>query len=366
MSQVPNKGGPWSWTHNLNARKHKDMRTGNMKGLIYTALMMAIIAAGTIVEARKHSGLQHSGLDKPPISFRSKSLSRRYKAKQMRTLASMRGGATAKDDDGDDDDLPLTMLNTSLEITDFVVMCSSMAAVIGAILGFTPEIGADILGYETFTNDVTAFLVGALGFIIFGTSLTVFLVTTERTSVERAIGIGLLSRLYYVIHELFISQKKRKIGMKKTFITPILIIGSFSSISMIIGANHATFAGKFVAIMSSIAGLALYANPVKIAELQFGLIVDEYGEEMNRGLCKMLGEQVLLSGVYMGTLLYGANPIHAIGYASLLWSILLVDYLFFSKTYELVGMHPARYMVFLAIASSFAYSCLIAPGIVYE
>ena len=82
------------------------------------------------------------------------------------------------------------------------------------------------------------------------------------------------------------------------------------------------------------------------------------GEEMNRGLCKMLGEQVLLSGVYIAALLYGSDPIKALGYASLLWSVLLVDFLFFSKTYQLVGMHPARYLLYLGIACSFAYSCL--------
>lgn len=245
-----------------------------------------------------------------------------------------------------------------VSLTLLAKIFSALTALKGSALVVAPKtVGRKVFGVDAGEETFPVYLVQAIGAIAVGIGINLSLAVLGKVSVQQAMGFGLLPRLLFVLKS-FLLGTFDELGFKKRFLSVNTLVMSWCIFSLLTGKGSPVVAAKVFSSMALLKAVFLILRPANASENFFGVDVGAEGMEKEKALCRSLGVSLSVSAVLMGALAFDIEPVKAAGYASLVWSLLLFDHAFLSKTYKITGGGPWPERLMFAIMTLFAVGFL--------
>mmetsp|Transcript_31665 Transcript_31665/g.38787 ORF Transcript_31665/g.38787 Transcript_31665/m.38787 type:complete len:336 (-) Transcript_31665:149-1156(-) len=184
----------------------------------------------------------------------------------------------------------------------------------GAAVAIDPNYTFETMGAVALEKDsIAEFFAKAIGYIQFGTGLSIILV--DKTSLSRAVGFGLLPRVLFLAQTLssnFFSKMSIKRAKEKVITK--LVIASAVVASLITDSFQTGTIVKVVAGINVLGSIPLLLAPLTTLKL-FGVLDSDQEENENektKVMAEVAGAHLLGYGVYIGALSIGFEPVHAL------------------------------------------------------
>lgn len=236
---------------------------------------------------------------------------------------------------------------------------SALLVLNGAALILIPlTVMGDIYGIDIEEETMSTYLLRAIGAISIGAGVNVFLAIIGNLPAERAMGYALLPRLLLVLKS-FLTGTFDKLGMQKRFLSFNTVVMCWSTFSLLTGMGNPLVAAKVFSSMAMLKAAFLILRTEAASKKYFGVDVGGDEKEKARALCRALGNELLTSAFLMSSLAFGMKPTNAAGYTSILWTVLLLDMGFVSKTWKVMGSPgPRAQVVHILLSVLFAVGFL--------
>jgi len=230
----------------------------------------------------------------------------------------------------------------------------SLDAVTGT---FAPISSVSKMGIEIDKGSMDEVLVQAVGAHAAGVAVTNYLATTGKTSINEAIGYGLLARIILMI-KIALTHSE----LVKTFnlFPTVLVLGVSSTITygLISGNLDASLCGKVVASLLALGGVTCFTSPDFIAKKIMNIDLTEKGDN-TRWFFKSVAMYAIAGSLQIGLYLNSIKPEQSVGYLSLYFIpfVLLIPDVLGIESYA--GMSVSKWSVLMAgVLSAFVYGTL--------
>ena len=206
-------------------------------------------------------------------------------------------------------------------------------------MAFAPSYISKVYGLDAEKEGkFSSYIVKAIGCVLIGhaISLTCATCTAFNMSAQKALGFGILIRLLFLIKS-FMFKVYEDIDAKTNFLSVNTVIMSWCVFSLLTGKGNPFVAAKTFSTAALLKASLLFANPIAGAKKFFGIDVGSKDMKKTKALCKSLGLNLLTNAVFMLTLAFGIETRRAAGTSAVVWSILLGETTFISKSTALMG-----------------------------
>lgn len=153
---------------------------------------------------------------------------------------------------------------------------AGLATVTGTSLAFAPVFTTSLYGIETETGTFATYLAEAIGCVMLGHGITLICATVLKTSVQRALGYGILVRLLFLFKSFF-SNVYEKIDAKTGFLSVNTVILSWCTFSLLTGKGNPLVASKTFSTAALLKASLMFFNPIKASKKFFGIAVGTDG-----------------------------------------------------------------------------------------
>ena len=243
-----------------------------------------------------------------------------------RSLARIRGGCSAP--------VSSSVLKT---VTAGISIWAGLDAFSGMMMAFAPSSISKVYGLDTEKQGkFSLYLVKAIGCVLMGHAISLICATTLNMSAQKALICGILVRLLFLVKS-FLFNVYDEINAETKFLSINTVIMSWCTFSLLTGKGNPFVAAKTFSTAALLKASILFFNPIAGARKFFGIDVGSKDTEKTKALCKSLGMNLLINAVFMLTLAFGIEARRAAGVSALVWSILLGETTFISKSTALMG-----------------------------
>ena len=243
-----------------------------------------------------------------------------------RSLARIRGGCSA----------PVSS-SALKSVAAGISMWAGLDAFSGMMMAFAPSSISKVYGLDTEKQGkFSLYLVKAIGCVLMGNAISLICATTLKMSAQKALGFGILVRLLFLVKS-FLFNVYDEINAETKFLSINTVIMSWCTFSLLTGKGNPFVAAKTFSTAALLKASILFFNPIAGARKFFGIDISSKDMEKTKALCKSLGMNLLINAVFMLTLAFGIEARRAAGVSALVWSILLGETTFISKSTALMG-----------------------------
>mmetsp|Transcript_9720 Transcript_9720/g.20623 ORF Transcript_9720/g.20623 Transcript_9720/m.20623 type:complete len:365 (+) Transcript_9720:263-1357(+) len=238
---------------------------------------------------------------------------------------------------------------------------ASIATVTGSFLAFAPVFTTALYGIETEKGTFATYLAEAIGCVMIGHGITLICATVLKTSVQQALGYGILVRLLFLFKSFFINVYDQ-IDAETGFLSVNTAILSWCALSLLLtGKGNPFVAAKTFSTAALLKASLMFFNPIKASQKFFGIDVGTDDMIQAKALCKSLGLNLLTNAVLMMSLAFNIDPHRSVGISSLVWCVLLGETTFMSKSTALLGSdnHTGSVVAVAYFCFSALLSCLL-------
>ena len=219
----------------------------------------------------------------------------------------------------------------------FINIWSGLDAFSGIMMAFAPSYISKVYGLDSVKQGkFSMYLVKAIGCVLIGHAISLICATALHMSAQKALGFGILVRLLFLIKS-FIFNVYDDIDAKTNFLSVNTAIMSWCTFSLLTGKGNPFVAAKTFSTAALLKASLLFINPIAGASKFFGIDIGGKDMEKSKALCKSLGMNLLTNAVFMLTLAFGIEARRAAGISALVWSVLLGETTFVSKSTALMG-----------------------------
>ena len=153
---------------------------------------------------------------------------------------------------------------------------ASLATVTGSFLAFAPVFTTALYGIETEKGTFATYLAEAIGCVMIGHGITLICATALKTSVQKALGYGILVRLLFLFKSFFINVYD-KIDAETGFLSVNTAILSWCTLSLLTGKGNPFVAAKTFSTAALLKASLMFFNPIKASQKFFGINVGTDG-----------------------------------------------------------------------------------------
>lgn len=233
--------------------------------------------------------------------------------------------------------------------------CVGLLALQGVSLLFSPVLVSKRLHKIDIQEDpLETYLLRAIGAISIGMSVNIYLSVVQNMQAQRAMGFGLLPRFLYILKSSLIGKDLEKLGGSNRFLSTNEVVMAWTTFSLLTGAGNPIVSAKVFSCMALLKGAFLFIDPVAASKKSLGIDVStegtrimanfifslvayylcflhtilptvSVGMQKSKALCRDLGNELIASALFMGTLAFGMNPVKAAGFA-FLWGFLAISF----------------------------------------
>ena len=248
----------------------------------------------------------------------------------------------------------------------FINVWAGLDAFSGMMMAFAPSYISKVYGLDAEEQGkFSMYLVKAIGCVLIGHAISLICATALTMSAQKALGFGILIRLLFLFKS-FMFNVYDDIDAKTNFLSVNTAIMSWCTFSLLTGKGNPFVAAKTFSTAALLKASLLFINPIAGASKFFGIDIGSKDMEMAKALCKSLGMNLLMNAVLMLTLAFGVEARRAAGISALVWSMLLGETTFISKSTALMGSDnengnnvAVAYFLFSALLS---YVLLAGPS----
>ncbi|KAL7497152.1 hypothetical protein ACHAWT_005315 [Skeletonema menzelii] len=176
-------------------------------------------------------------------------------------------------------------------------------------------------------------------------AITSLLALTDTTSVEEAIGFGILARSAYMT-EMLLTGKYKELGVPTVPHVMVYLLLLATAFCLISGNSDGTTLAKLVSVLLAGHGSLLFLNPR----------IDE--DDDTKQMAKVDGGYMFISSLFSALLAFGVDPVKAMGYVAIGCFPLFVSFIGLVEDDAVVlGLNPEQWTFVAALfvgASAFA------------
>jgi hypothetical protein len=198
-----------------------------------------------------------------------------------------------------------------------IQVAAQMSSFLGVVNGimylfWTERIEKMYGGQITEPQSPSRFAHQAMGSVVLGQGLSLYLLLVCQLSPLISIGSALLPRLLYSYYCVVVGQK---LSNATPFLKTNTLLMTWVCISVLTGLGNPTVASRVFSTMALFKGGYLAFSPVAASNKFFG--VDVSDNTSDRLAFQAFGEHLLYTAIYMATLAYGVAPTKAAGWAAI-------------------------------------------------
>jgi hypothetical protein len=167
-------------------------------------------------------------------------------------------------------------------------------------------------------------------------SVTSLLALSGKTSVDEAIGYGLLARCAFLT-EMLLTNKYKELGASTTPHVLMYAILLGTAYGLLSGDWDSSGAAKAVSIVLAGHGALLYLNPRIL------------GDDNTKKMAKVDGGYMFISSLYAALLAFGVDPVKAMGYTAIFAIPLFQSVIDLSTADKILGLSPGGWTIALVV-----------------
>ena len=219
----------------------------------------------------------------------------------------------------------------------FINVWAGLDAFSGMMMAFAPSYISKVYGLDAEKEGkFSSYIVKAIGCVLIGHAISLICATVFNMSAQKALGFGILIRLLFLIKS-FMFKVYEDFDAKTNFLSVNTVIMSWCVFSLLTGKGNPFVAAKTFSTAALLKASLLFTNPIAGAKKFFGIDIGSKDMKKTKALCKSLGLNLLTNAVFMLTLAFGIETRRAAGTSAVVWSILLGETTFISKSTALMG-----------------------------